>query len=178
MRESIDVAGSEHKTGAELERIDSQFVLAMSGRFGAFSGDGIVLTQKMKDRCRLQTRSAIRFALLVNEQRKADAGIFAENACVIHVTEADSGEVGAFCREFPIMFAQLRDVFAAEDSTVVPEKDDHCRTLGPQRSELSLAAGRVRKRDRRKPRAERKRHYSIVRRALRIVNANCGGALS
>jgi hypothetical protein len=30
------------------------------------------------------------------------------------------------------MFAQLRDVLTAEDSTIVPQEDDHRRTIRPQ----------------------------------------------
>jgi hypothetical protein len=33
------------------------------------------------------------------------------------------------------MFAQLRDVLAAEDSTVVAKKDNYCRRLSPKRAE-------------------------------------------
>jgi hypothetical protein len=36
------------------------------------------------------------------------------------------------------MFAQLRDVLAAEKSSVVPEKNQYRRLRGPQRTETNL----------------------------------------
>jgi hypothetical protein len=44
-----------------------------------------------------------------------------------------------------LVFAQLRDVLAAENSSVVPEKNQYRRLRGPQRTEtklLSLAIGK------------------------------------
>jgi hypothetical protein len=45
------------------------------------------------------------------------------------------------------MFAQLRDVLAAEDSTVVPEEDDDRGTGGPKQVELDRTLIGVRKDD-------------------------------
>jgi hypothetical protein len=45
------------------------------------------------------------------------------------------------------MRAQLRDVFAAEDSSVVPQKYDHCGLAGPKRAELRLLPVAVGERD-------------------------------
>jgi hypothetical protein len=37
------------------------------------------------------------------------------------------------------MFAQLRDMLAAENSSIVPEENDHSRRGGPQRAEPHFA---------------------------------------
>lgn len=63
------------------------------------------------------------------------------------VSKADSDEVGPLLLKFHLMFAQLRDVLAAEDSTVVAKEDDHGRPLGPQRSKLDRVAVGIRQRD-------------------------------
>jgi len=47
------------------------------------------------------------------------------------ISQADSNQVGTLLFEFRLMFAQLRDVLAAKDSTVVTEEDNHGRSLGP-----------------------------------------------
>jgi len=50
----------------------------------------------------------------------------------VGVPEADSGEGGVFAAEGLLVFAQLRDVFAAEDSAVVTEKDEDGRIVFPE----------------------------------------------
>jgi hypothetical protein len=45
------------------------------------------------------------------------------------------------------MFAQLRDVLTAEDSTVMPQEDDHRRLLRPKRPQPQLLPISVGKRD-------------------------------
>jgi hypothetical protein len=44
---------------------------------------------------------------------------------IILVTQPDGGQAGAFMVELGLVFAQLRDVLAAEDSPIVPQKDHH-----------------------------------------------------
>jgi hypothetical protein len=45
------------------------------------------------------------------------------------------------------MRAHLRDVLAAENSTVVPKKDHRSRCVGPQRSQAESIAVNIGKRD-------------------------------
>jgi hypothetical protein len=42
------------------------------------------------------------------------------------------------------MLAQLRDMLAAEDSTVVAQENDHSRAIGPQRTQANGSAVGVR----------------------------------
>jgi hypothetical protein len=53
----------------------------------------------------------------------------------VGVAEADCGEVGVFSAEGLLVFAQLRDVFAAEDSAVVAEEDENGEIIFPEGTE-------------------------------------------
>ena len=131
MREAIDVSRSEYKTAAKLKRICTQFVLAVSSGFGALASDGVVAAKKMKQRCRSQSHGSIGFSVFVDQQREVDAGVFAEYAGLVRVAKTDGGEVRAPLLELWLIFAQLRDVLATEDSTVVTQEDNHCWAVGP-----------------------------------------------
>ncbi len=58
--------------------------------------------------------------------------LFFENVQEAAVTEADCGEICAAVAEFLFVGAQLRDVFAAKNSTVVPQKDDNRGLAKPE----------------------------------------------
>ena len=63
------------------------------------------------------------------------------------VAQSDGGQRGSFVMEGLLAIAQLRDMLAAEDSSVVAEKNDHGGTAGPQRAEPHLPAIGIRKYD-------------------------------
>jgi len=44
------------------------------------------------------------------------------------------------CSECRLMFAQLRDVLAAKDSTVMTQEDQHHRMVRPKRAEANVMA--------------------------------------
>lgn len=83
----------------------------------------------------LQANGLVGFALLVNQERKLDAGFLAEELGIADVAQTNHGDPRAFAAELLLEFAQLRDVFTAEDSTVMAEKDQHSRTALPQRAQ-------------------------------------------
>ena len=56
------------------------------------------------------------------------------------VTEPDGGQTRTLVPECLLVLAQLRDVLAAEYSTVVAEKDEDCWGVDPQGAELNLLA--------------------------------------
>jgi hypothetical protein len=60
------------------------------------------------------------------------------------------------------VFAQLRDVLAAEDSTVVPQKNNYGRIFLPKRAESNHTPARLSKHDIRELRADGVRHLLIV----------------
>jgi len=64
----------------------------------------------------------------------------AEETGVIAVTKADGGQGCAFTEEGWLIFAQLRDVLAAEDSAKVAEKDDYGWFVLPEGAEAELVA--------------------------------------
>jgi hypothetical protein len=46
-------------------------------------------------------------------------------------TQSDGGKRSAFLAEGLLAFAQLRDVLAAKDSSIMPKEDDYGGTAGP-----------------------------------------------
>jgi len=138
-------------------------VLAMSGGLGASTGQTVVFAQEMKQGCVAQGQSFVGFALFVNEQRKTDLCVFAELARVSCVSQADGHQLGALLSESFLVLTQLRDVLAAEDSTVMA-KEDNCRqTAGPQAAELYGPAIQIRQGDSRQLARVCFRHGDILR---------------
>ena len=94
-----------------------------------------------------QADSLIGFALVIDQQRKLDAGSLAEELCIAGIAQTNNSEMSAFLLELGFECAQLRDVLSAEDSTVVAKKDHHCRLAFPQRAEARWLAIGVRECD-------------------------------
>jgi len=126
------VAWTEYETAAELKRVLAEFVLPVAGRAGVFAGGIVIRSQHVQQVCLTQAGRMVSLALLVDQQREPDSGLFLEEACVVAVAQADSRQIGAEIVKFVFVFAQLRDVLAAEYSTVMPEKNDHCRLPFPK----------------------------------------------
>ncbi len=74
------------------------------------------------------------------------------------------------------MFAQLRDVLAAKDSSVVPEKYQNGRLSGPQRAETNFLPIAIGKADLCEPAAEGFFHsFPVLSRAYRAVKCSASG---
>ena len=131
MGEPVDVAGAENKTAAQLERVSSQFVLRMTGRFGAGTGLGVVTSQQMKQVCALEFHGGIGVAFLVNKKRKSNPCFITKCTCIDAVAESHRGQSRAAIAEGLLMRAQLRDVLAAEDSTIVAQEYNHRWLVDP-----------------------------------------------
>jgi len=69
----------------------------------------------------------------------------------VHVAQSNGREIRSPAAKLLFIFAQLRDVLAAEDSTVVAQEDQNRGRSGPQCAELNLAVVSVRQRDVREP---------------------------
>jgi hypothetical protein len=108
---------------------------------------GVVTAQKMQKVRRLQSDGSICKALRIHQQRKCDPGLLAKERGVAHIAKTDRSEIGALGPELLLMVAQLRNMLAAEDSTVMAEEDDNGGAAFPQRAEPDFALIRVRKRD-------------------------------
>ena len=136
-------------------------MLAETGGACTLPRPRVVGAKNVKDTGGPQARGAIRKPLLVDQERKSDAGFVAKKTGIIPIAEADSGERGSLFAERWFMFAQLRDVLAAENSPIVPEEHNHGRLTLPQRAKPEIAAVRVRQDDVRQCLAQRACH-SIV----------------
>jgi hypothetical protein len=135
VREAVDVARSEDKTPSQLKRILPRFVLAMTGCPSARSRGGVVATKQMQQVRGFQSRGSISQPLLIDQERKCDPCFLAEKSRILAVPQPDGGQPGSFFLECFLVLAQLRDVFTAENSSVVAQKNDHCGPARPQGTE-------------------------------------------
>jgi hypothetical protein len=145
--EAVDVAGFEDESSAQLEGIAAEFVLMMAGGAGPLAALEIVAAEKVEEVGFAEVGEFVGLPVLVDEKREVDFGFFLEKACVAGIAETDSGKGGVFFAEGWPMLAQLRDVFAAEDSTVVAEKDNDSRSGFPEGAEADGIAKGVGKND-------------------------------
>lgn len=153
---------SEDVSSSELEGIFAEPVLAVSGALGAGARFRVLAAEKMKQVCGFQFRDLVSGASGIDQQRKRDPGLLAKQAGIVQITQADCGQGGSGLLDFGLVFAQLRDMLAAEDSTVVPQKNNDGWIPLPERSEADLRATRFGQRDVCELRAERFRHSQIV----------------
>jgi hypothetical protein len=136
--EAVDVARAEDEGAAELEGIAAEFVLMVAGGLGTFATLEIVAAKEVEEVGFAEVGELVGLAVGVDEEGKVDAGFFLEEASVAGVAKADGGEGGIFGAERLLVFAQLRDVLAAEDSTVVAEEYEDSGMRFPERAETDL----------------------------------------
>ena len=106
-------------------------MLMMACRARTFSRCGIFASQKMQKISGLQFRGAVGLAGFINQQRERNSRFFTEHPSVIAVSESNRGKRCTLVPERLLVFAQLRDVLAAKDSSVVAEKNQHGRLRVP-----------------------------------------------
>jgi hypothetical protein len=138
VREAIDIPRREDEAAAKLKGIRAKFVLLMTGRPRALAVFEIIAASEVQQIRGGQVGDRVSPALFVDQQGKIDARLFAENAGIVAVAKADGGEGGAFVQEGVLVFAQLRDVLAAENSSIVTQKSDYGRPALPQRTQPNL----------------------------------------
>ena len=85
----------------------------------------------MKQVCALEFHGGIGFSLFVNEQGEGDACFLSKSAGIEAITKSHGGQIGSAIQEGLFVGAQLRDVLAAKNSTVVPQENDHSRLADP-----------------------------------------------
>ena len=125
MREAIHIAGTKDKTSAQLKRVLPQFVLRMSASLRSGARDSIVLAKNVEQVCVLQFQRLIGLTLVVHQQREADARFFAECSGISAVAQSHRRQRGSAFAKPIFVGAQLRGVLAAENSTVVPQENNH-----------------------------------------------------
>jgi hypothetical protein len=128
---AVNVPRRKHKAASELKWIFAQTMLAHANGFGALAGADVVWAQKMKQVGLLEAQSLIRLVLIIDEKREGNAGLLAEVAGITHIAQADSGHPSPFLAKLLFEFAQLRHVLTAEDSTVMAQENDDCRSITP-----------------------------------------------
>src|SRR6478752_2260705 len=85
----------------------------------------VVFAQEVEQRSMAQPYSLVCFALVVYKKRELDAGFLAEEPGIARIAQSNHSQMRAFLLELGFEFAQLRDVFSAEDSTVMTKKDHY-----------------------------------------------------
>ena len=131
MNESVAIARPEHKACSKLEGIFPKLVLLVAGRLSSGSRFCVVAPEDVKQISRFQGRGSVGFAFSIHQQGKRDTCLITKQAGIAHITESHRGQSGARIPEVVLVFAQLRDVLAAEDSSIMPEEDNHCGTVLP-----------------------------------------------
>jgi hypothetical protein len=63
------------------------------------------------------------------------------------IAQSDGGKRSTLLAEGLLAFAQLRDVFAAKNSSIVPKEDDYGGAAGPQRAKSNFAPVGIGKHD-------------------------------
>jgi hypothetical protein len=137
-------------------------VLAHADGFGAFAGARVVAAKQVEDVRLLQLERLVCLALVINQQREGDAGLFAEMARIADVAKTDSYQFRAPLAELLLVLAQLRDMLAAEDSAIVAQERDHGGRVDPQRAEPNRLSVHVRQCDLRQPVAVAVSHGAIL----------------
>jgi hypothetical protein len=159
----VDITRTENEASPKLKRVLAQFVLPMSGCTGSFPCQRIITAENMKERAAPEAHRTICLPLAVNQKRECDPSLLAKDSGVVCVAQANGGQPGAFIAECWFVVAQLRDVLAAEDSSVVPKEGNHCRVVGPKRAESDRPSFRVRQDYSREFLTHRLRHDFILK---------------
>ncbi len=144
MDKEILIPRRKHKAAAKLQRVFSQTVLPVAGGLSTTAGLHVVSAQQMEQGRVAQADSFIGQALVIDQKGKLDAGFFPKEPGITHITQPNHGQASAFRLELFFEFAQLRDVLAAEDSTVVAQEDQHRWSALPQGTEACWVAIGVR----------------------------------
>lgn len=98
----------------------------------------------MKQCSFLQAEGSVGFPLFIDQKRKLDSGFLAERTGIVRITQPDSGKCCSLVFELLLIFAQLRNVLTAEDSTIVAQENHDCRMVSPQGTQLYRIAINIR----------------------------------
>lgn len=117
----------------------------------------------MKERAAQEAHRTIRLPLAVNQKGECDSSLLTKDLGVVCVAQANGGQPSPSIAECWFVVAQLRDVLAAEDSSVVPKEGNHCGLVGPKRAESDRPSFRVRQDYSREFLTHRLRHHFILK---------------
>jgi hypothetical protein len=139
----IGIPRCENEASAQLKRIQAELVLTVPCSIGALAASGIIAAKNVQQVSGAEAGDFVGAAFLVNQQRKIDSRFPLKNARVVAVAQADGCEASAFPTKRWLVFAQLRDVLAAKDSSVMAKKHQDGSLSLPQRSQADFPAGGV-----------------------------------
>jgi len=139
----------------------------MSSSLGSCTRFEIVFTKKVEQVRALQLHRLVRFALFVHQQRKRNACLLTKSFSVGEVAKADGCKCRAALSKCFFACAQLRDMLAAEDSTVMAQENDDRRLPQPKRTEPNCTPVAIGQVDHGKPAVECPIHAFIVSVACR-----------
>ncbi len=140
MGEHIPVAWSKDKAGAQLKGVLAQFVLTVPGVLGLLAGREVVAPEEVEEVGLPEFRDLVRATLFIDQQGEGDACLVAKEPSVVDVPKANRGEAGTGFLNLRLMIAQLRDVLAAEDSSIVAQENEHRGSFFPQGPEADCLA--------------------------------------
>jgi hypothetical protein len=129
--EVIDIPRAKNETAPQLKRMKSQMVLPVAGRTRLLAALKIIATKNVKQVGDAQVGDGVRLAMFVDKQREVDSRFFLENTSIIAVAKADGREGSPFVEKRLLLFAQLRDVLTAKNSSVVAKKNEDHRLALP-----------------------------------------------
>jgi hypothetical protein len=142
----------------------------MAGSACSLARFRIVPSEKMKEVSGLQLRRAIGLSKFVNQKRKRNTGLITRLAGIDSVSQTNCCDCRTFFAKSLCVFAQLRGMLAAKDSSIVAQKNDDRRLFVPQRSEPDFPSITIRECDEGQLIAERTFHrVSIMSTAVRGV---------
>jgi hypothetical protein len=86
----------------------------------------------MGQACAAKTGRTIGQPLFVDEKRERDSAFRVESLGVLHIAKTDGSQPGTFLRKCPLVVAQLRNMLAAEYSTIVAQEGNHRSSARPK----------------------------------------------
>ena len=131
VRKPVLIAGRKDEGRPELKRVFAELLLCKAACLRSLPRRRIVFAQQVEDVRFVQFGCLVGLALIIYEQREGDSGIVAEHPGVIHVAQSDRRDPDTAFLKLLLLCAQLRDVLAAEDSTVMAQKRYDRRALLP-----------------------------------------------
>ena len=140
MGENVKIAGGKDEAGAQLEGILTQFMLTVAGGHSLLAGGEVAPQEEVEEVCLPQVRDLVGEAFFVDQQGEGDLRLLAEEPGVVGVPKTDCGEGCPGFLNLQLMIAQLRDMLAAEDSSIVAQEDEHRGSFFPQGPEANCLA--------------------------------------
>ena len=132
MGENVSIAWGEDETGAQLEGILAQFVLTVAGGLSLLAGGEVVPPEEVEEVGLPEVRDLVSATLFIDQQGEGNPCLVAKEPSVVGVPKTDCGEAGTGFLDPRLMIAQLRDMLAAEDSSIVAQENEHRGSFFPQ----------------------------------------------